>query len=207
MGASAVRAITASEMSGTSVLERLKAETRPEHDAIEAALGLLDPSLTQAAYCGTLSRFYGFYRPLEAGVWSLCDWREHGLEPAERRKTPLLEADLRALGVDPPQLSTCADLPPHRTIAFAFGCLYVMEGATLGGQVISRHIRQTLGLMPAAGGRFFDGYGARTGAMWRAYRTALAAFTTTHDRQDHVVDAAVQTFRKLRTWHERGSSA
>ena len=37
-------------------------------------------------------------------------------------------------------------LPPLETQADAFGCLYVLEGATLGGRVISRHIERALGL-------------------------------------------------------------
>ena len=42
-------------------LARLKAQTRPEHEAIEAALGLMGDGLTTDMYRYTLERFYGFF--------------------------------------------------------------------------------------------------------------------------------------------------
>lgn len=185
-----------------NVLARLKAETRADHDAIEAALNLAGGSLTRDRYRRVLRRFHGFYRPLEAGIWALGGWTARGLDPPERAKTPLLEADLRALGEgDPGRLPVCTDLPPHGTAAQAFGCLYVLEGATLGGQVISRHVREALGVTPEAGGRFFHGYGDRTGAMWQAFRAALVAFAA-RETEDEIVAAAAATFRTLHRWCE-----
>ena len=56
-------------------------------------------------------------------------------------------------------------IPTPNSDSLAFGCLYVMEGATLGGQVIGRHVRQTLGVTPETGGRFHAAYGDRTEAQ------------------------------------------
>jgi len=187
------------------VLERLRAETRPHHDAIEKALDLTSRTLTPFTYRQTLARFHGFYRPLEVGVQAVGGWADRGLDLAERWKTPLLEADLRALGVDDPAaLPVCTDLPPHATVAAAFGCLYVLEGATLGGQVISRALEKSLGLTPEAGGRFFRGYGDRTGKMWQAFRAALTACAVAPCDQDEIVSAAKDTFVKLHRWIESG---
>jgi len=186
------------------VLARLRAETRSEHDAMEAVLDLTGTGLTRDGFRRILEQFYGYYRPLEEAVRALERWDGHGLDLDERRKTPLLELDLRALGVDAPdRLPLCRDIPLVDTPGAAFGCLYVMEGATLGGQVISRHIRQTLSVTLEGGGRFFHGYGDRTGAMWQGFRSALAAFATTQETQDLVATAAVQTFSTLRVWCER----
>ena len=188
-------------------LTRLRAETRPRHDAIEAALELTSSALTLGTYRQTLTRFYGFYGPLEAGLWAVGGWVERGLDLTERRKTPLLEADLRALGVANPQdLPVCTDLPPHDTVAATFGCLYVLEGATLGGQVISPVLRKRLGVTPDTGGRFFDGYGDRTGPMWQAFRAALVAFAVTSGDQDEIVSAAKDTFSKLHRWMTAGGN-
>ena len=190
------------------ILARLRIETRPEHDAIEAVLDLTGGGMTRDGYCRTLEKFYGYYQPLEDAVRAIEGWVGRGLDPEERRKTPLLESDLRANGVDAPdRLPVCRDLPRVDSVAAAFGCLYVTEGATLGGQVISRHLRQTIGVTPETGGRFFHGYGDRTSVMWQTFRTALAAFATTQDTQDRVADAAVQTFRTLRAWCERREAA
>ena len=56
-------------------------------------------------------------------------------------------------------------IPTLNSDNLAFGCLYIMEGASLGGQVIGQHVRQTLGATPETGGRFYAAYGDRTEAQ------------------------------------------
>jgi len=183
----------------------LRTETRPQHQAIEAALDLTSETLKLDAYLRTLERFYGFYRPLEIGVQAVGGWADRGLDLPGRSKTPLLEADLRALGVgEPAALPVCDDLPPHATVAAAFGCLYVLEGATLGGQVISRSIQKATDIKLDTGGRFFHGYGERTGPMWQAFRAALVAFAVTPGAQNEIVSAAKDTFSKRHRWTTAG---
>ena len=82
------------------------------------------------------SRFFGFYRPVELQF-------AHATVPAEvealltlRPRAPLLRADLVALGGrEPDTLPMCLDLARLVTASQCLGCPYVMEGATLGGQV------------------------------------------------------------------------
>ncbi|MGO9600101.1 MAG: biliverdin-producing heme oxygenase [Isosphaeraceae bacterium] len=182
-------------------LSRLRDQTRAEHVAIEAVLGLIRSDLTVESYRHVLERFYGFYRPVEDALEVAGGWESSGLNLNERKKVPLLEADLQFLGLEcPAQLPVCRDLPPLDVAAARYGCLYVLEGATLGGQYISQHIRQVLGLEPQAGARFFQGYGEQTGAMWQAFRTALRHFAASPALQDRVVASATATFRALRLW-------
>lgn len=190
------------------ILARLKSETRSDHDALEAALGLAQTTLTPAAYRRTLERFYGFYRPLEAELQATLACSAHGLDLTERLKTSLLDADLRALGgAAPDRLPVCASRPVVTDAARCFGCLYVLEGSTLGGQLISRHVRQTLGVTPETGGRFFQGYGDRTGQMWQSFRAAVTGFVVSPALQDAAVAAAKDTFQKLHRWTaEQGDS-
>lgn len=188
---------------GDSLLARLRSETRSEHDAIEAALNLTRcPVLELAAYRRTMERFYGFYGPLEAGLRAVGELDDRGLLLEERcAKARLLEIDLEVLGEDPRQLPRCPNLPPHAGLAQGIGCLYVLEGATLGGQVISEHVRRMLGITAASGGAFFAGYGECTGAMWLAFRAAVAAIAFTPPERDEAIAAARSTFRALRVWH------
>ncbi len=187
-----------------SVLTRLRIETRPQHDAIEAALDITSETLTLDAYRLTIERFHGFYLPLEAGLVKIGGWMERGLDLTERQKTLLLKNDLQALGVsDPEMVPVCTVLPPHGTVAAAFGCLYVLEGATLGGQVIMPLLRNRLGITPETGGQFFRGYGDRTGAMWQAFRAVLTASVVKPCEADEAVAAAKETFLKLQHWMMR----
>ncbi len=112
------------------------------------------------------------------------------------------------LGVDAYEsLPLCHQLPLVESAASVYGGLYVTEGATLGGQFISRQIKEVLGVTSDTGGRFFHGYGERTGVMWQTFRTRLEAFATTQETQDQLVATALQTFRTLREWFVQGKSA
>lgn len=184
-----------------NILARLKWETRHEHDAIEAALGLTQQAVTYAAYRRVLERFHGFYRPLELELQAILGTTSHCSDLTERLKTPLLEADLHALGVEFPHvLPVCAPLPVLMSEAHCLGCLYVLEGSTLGGQLISRHIRQSFGTTPETGGRFFHGYGAETGRMWQRFRAVLTDAVVSPASQVAAVQAAKDTFQKLHRW-------
>ena len=183
------------------LLSRLRAETREQHDAIEQTLQLMDDDLSAATYLHRLEKFYGFYKPLEERLLSTGGPLKAWLAVKPRRKTALLEADLEALGRTtgaPPPL--CEALPALDHVADFFGCLYVLEGASLGGVIISRHIRGKLGMTAQSGGRFFNGYGERTGEMWQEFRTAITDFSLVTDQTDAVVDAARATFATLNAW-------
>lgn len=123
-------------------------------------------------YRELLKRFYGLYQPLERKLADSADWETEGLDFGRREKTPWLEQDLRVLGLaddDIAGLPRCENLPLLSGLASAAGCLYVLEGATLGGQVISRFLSQQLGVSPVTGGQFFSGYGVETGSRWKAF--------------------------------------
>jgi heme oxygenase (biliverdin-IX-beta and delta-forming) len=185
-------------LSTNALLARLKCDTQVDHDAIEVELRI---PRTIAEYRTRLARLYGFYQPLEkelGGPW------EGELNLANRLKTNLLEADLATLGSRAGTLPTCGRLPHLTGAPERWGCHYVLEGATLGGRIIGKQIAAELGVTPTNGGRFFYGYGERTGEMWRAFRAELDAFAACSAEHDRVVAAACSTFRALRLWCNEG---
>ena len=95
----------------------------------------------------------------------------------------------------PPELTTRLD-----SIQRVLGCLYVIEGATLGGQVITRHLEKNLGITPESGGAFFAGYGAETGARWKEFCALLTAAAERVSGEDEIVASANDTFATLGRW-------
>ena len=183
------------------ILARLKRETAAEHAAIEAATGIMHPGLGLDEYRAYLERTYGFYRPVEGLLARHGVWPALGLDAAPRVKLPLLARDLRALGSDPASLPLCEALPDLGSAAEAAGQAYVLEGSTLGGRVISKHVQARLGAdAPRA---FLDGYGADTGERWQAFRAALRAFADSPEREASVIVGAKQTFATFTRWLER----
>jgi heme oxygenase len=189
------------------ILSDLKRATSSVHARLEATLPLLAPDLTPTRYREVLVAFHGFYGPLEARLARHADaLAEWGLELAERRKVPALERDLEALGLPRASLArmpTCASVPGLTDLPSALGSLYVVEGATLGGQLMVRHLSKSL---PATEGAraFFASYGDRVGEMWMAFRGALETFAGSADTRARglVVGAAIDTFTTLEAWLE-----
>lgn len=194
------------EPGSEDVLARLKRETRADHERLEAALDLTSDRLDRGAYLRCLERLHGFFAPLEAAVAAVGGWQERGVDLHARRRTSMLEADLRALGEAPTVVPRCRDLYLPTEPAGAFGALYVLEGSSLGGRVIARHLSETLGIGPESGARFFHGYGERTGEMWRSFRAALTAFVRASGDHERIVAGAVSTFAGLCRWFEIGAS-
>jgi heme oxygenase len=182
------------------VMLRLRTATAEDHRRVETALDLMDPTLDRDRLTAAMSVLHGFWAAAEAGLarWAdghpgdaaLVDW-------PQRRRAHLYEVDLRALGarVDPtePVLPDVADTDE------ALGRLYVLEGATLGGTFIDRHLA-TLPALSDVRLRAFVPYGERTGAMWHAYRRATRTHTAGAGDADRVVRAASDTFAALARW-------
>lgn len=118
------------------------------------------------------------HRPIERALAGLA-LETVGIDFEARRKVGWLIADLVDLGHPPAALEYLADFgraPSPATPEEAIGVLYVLEGSSLGGQVILRRLGPALGIGPLWAGRFFNGYGQATGAMWRTFVARLNAF-------------------------------
>lgn len=187
-------------MTSNLLLSALRSATHPLHQRLEQQLDVLSPEFSLTDYRRLLLGFLGYYRPLErhlTGLQGIIDWLP---DYPERLKTALLERDLLNLGVESntlDRLPCCHDLPDCRDRSQVFGCLYVIEGSTLGGQVMNRHLQTTLGLDAAHGTAFFSGYGAETGVLWKIFLRCLEDPDLDEAR---TVQAAVDTFITLENW-------
>jgi heme oxygenase (biliverdin-IX-beta and delta-forming) len=182
------------------VLHLLRTATAAEHEDVERTLDLLDPDLDRPRLTGVLTRMHGFWRAAEAG---LDGWAVRHPADAEtvswgaRRRTGLFAADLRTLGAPPAAAEP--ELVPVADTDAALGRLYVLEGSTLGGTFIDRHLT---GLPGLAGVRLraFSPYGARTGAMWHAFRRVARDRVARGGDADVMLASATGTFRALADW-------
>jgi heme oxygenase len=140
------------------------------HLQLEHHLNLPASVLSLSRYTQIVALFYEFYEPLERGLKQL-----EPMAPAPgfpfRARTQLLNCELLSLGIGLhaiAELPKCTNLPCLRQAEHFVGCLYVLEGAGLGGQVIVRalHRESTLGGR-RDGTAYFAGEGDSTAARWK----------------------------------------
>ena len=151
--------------------QELRRETADLHRRLEIDLGLLESELSLDRYRRVLEFFFGFYAPVEAGLARVASAGPPLGFPL-RARTALIESDLLSLGLSRRELADlprCADLPRLSCPEDLAGCLYVLEGACLGGQVIAPALRERLGVAKGSGASFFIGDAEGTSARWRLF--------------------------------------
>ncbi len=188
------------------ILEALKTKTAASHRSVEAS-PLMQPIATRSLnlenYTRILRKFYGFFQPLESSIHQLPELEYYLPDLATRRKAGSILQDLRAINQENIALATiplCPDIPRITDVSAGLGALYVLEGSTLGGKVISKIVYETLGYTPENGIAFFNGYGTQTGPKWKAFQEALVRFASTTAQEEAIVKAAIHTFQKLEIW-------
>lgn len=182
------------------VLRLLRTGTAAEHESLERSLDLLDPGLGRGRLTEVLTRMHAFWCAAEDG---LDEWAARFPAEAQavswsaRRRADLFAADLHALGARP-----AAERPALAHVTGtddALGRMYVLEGSTLGGRFIDRHLSGLPGL-DGLRLRAFSPYGPDTGAMWHAFRRATRARAARGGHPDAMLAAARSTFRSLAEW-------
>jgi heme oxygenase len=180
---------------------RLRQRTLKYHLQLKQSLDLFHHLATLDDYRLLLEKFLGFYGPVETRLEKHFNRRAGGFDFERRRKVPMLVSDLRALGVkDLSLVSRCAALPALDTPPQAFGCLYALEIATLGGQIIARHLSRALGVGPDSGCSFFNSYGGQAVRMWSDFGQRIKNYAVTHEIEEAMTRAAIDTFIKLEQW-------
>jgi heme oxygenase len=192
-----------------TIMQRLRAETRAEHVATEAipfSTAIVAGTLARAEYAAQLAAYLPVHRALESAV---ADARHPALVSVwtnDMVRTTLLEADLDELGVTDDDVraarteseamaSWITDLAATDPIAI-LGVLYVLEGSTLGGAVLRRHLADAFALTDA-GLRYYSPYGTHPRLHWVAFGERVNAVVLVASEADRIVAAAAETFTRI----------
>lgn len=190
--------------------KQLREATRPEHEATEAKMPLGGSAFSRELYSEVLLTMLPIVEGWERFAEERAPEDLQPLLPA-RRRSHLLRQDLLTMGRG-------ADLPPADGVPWAevvggdvgspefhasfLGALYVMEGSTLGGRFLARHVAGVLHLQPGEGTAYFEGHGQATGALWREVMEKLSEVPP--EAASTVIAAARRSFQAFGDAMSRG---
>lgn len=149
----------------------LKEQTKQQHDDTETKLQsqkIFDKSYTLEDYKKLLIHNYQLINRYEPQIQDqLKNYPELKLEL--RSKIEALKTDLNHLNIE-----TNAEAPTQNleNEAEAFGALYVMEGSTLGGNVIAKQLKKNPEFENVVF-NYFGVYGENTGKFWQEFKSII----------------------------------
>lgn len=209
-------------------MQRLKLATNALHQRVERSVDLKTATLSVESFIALHYRFASFYEPLEHRL-SALPWHQVGLDFPRRMKLPKIIAAIESLrqqcSVPQPALRnhgleatvesssepTCKlnlystpprlRIPEVGIIPEGLGCLYVLEGATLGGKFICKYASAQQGIDPSSGGQFFNSYGGDVGPMWQGFGDIVNSYVAANPTaENRIIAAAEETFACFEEW-------
>jgi heme oxygenase len=188
-----------------NILSKLRTHTGTLHSELEKtpiSVALLDEQVSTNDYITYLQKMRGIVAFYESKVFPALTGTLPDLP--RREKLPLINEDLNYLSPDKAESSAFQESEvPDPSIGYALGCMYVMEGSTLGGKVILKHVSKTLGIMPEQGGSYFAGYGEETGHYWKSFLQTLHEYSINHDCDTEIITGAKDTFIAIKHYFEQ----
>ncbi|UYL09417.1 biliverdin-producing heme oxygenase [Bdellovibrio sp. SKB1291214] len=178
-----------------AVMMTLKESTMDLHKEIEQYMPVFRSDFDVSKYQDLLGKMYNFYSAFENNLKSSLDSQGVSEFYQDRFKTPRIEADLQSLDAKP-LVKPVTDLPSIDSLPAIAGALYVIEGSSLGGQVISKHLHENLKLEPEQI-RFFGGYGPQTGKRWQEFQKWMGTLDFNEEDTQVAVASARDTFRSM----------
>lgn len=194
-----------------TLMEELKAATFLPHAQLQAApffQALAAYQLPLESYVGQLRALAAIHGVLEEALKHCSDQRVASVWKDDMCKVPQLQQDLRFF-----EPRTVADLKEAvdatlKTVEMLrlrsvtqpltlLGCLYVLEGSTLGAVVLRPLVARAFLLTDGEGLAYLLGYGADVHRKWAQYQQRMNALELTAEERGPMVEAAGAFFGQL----------
>ncbi len=182
----------------TLFLSQLRTQTQDAHKALESlaiSKRLLDDSVRLDDYIKYLERMQAPVFDFETRIKLLLPDQISSQTTPDRHLA--LTADLDFLNSGSDITKGDGFWGAFKSEAFCIGIAYVLEGSSLGGRVIYKHISNNLGLDSQTGAKFFSGNSAQTASHWKGFLDAMTHFALSTATQSEIIYGARFGFEKI----------
>ncbi len=193
--------------------EALKAATASDHNRLHDApmfAALTAGQLPLESYVGQLRALTIIHGVLEPALDGCLDERIAAVWRRDMAKLPMLYQDLRYFeprGVADLQASVAAALSTAEWLRLQsvecplslLGCLYVVEGSTLGAAVLRPLITRAFRLRGNEGLAYLNPYGDGAPVHWSPFQQRMNALTLSAAERGQICEAASGFFKQIET--------
>jgi len=191
-----------------TLMQALRQSTHDAHQQLEKlpfSSALQTGILPLTSYFSYLQAMSEVYSVLECELTLSADANIAAVWNDTLRKLPAIERDIAyfapyhlssipavQLAVQPlvQQLTYHAVNQPQAML----GYLYVLEGSTLGAQILTQWVIRCFGLEIPHGVAFLYGYGDATQAHWQDFSAQMNRLEITHSQKTTIIEAACEAF-------------
>lgn len=182
------------------VSEYLKQNTAEYHNAAEKLFNserIFNKTFTLEDYKKIIHSNYLMLLHSEDKIFNSLSQRfSEKLQLNLRRKLPLIQKDLKSLSLENKDAIHVLEIENEHE---ALGMLYVIEGSTLGGNVIAKQLSKTEGFDDITF-HFFGCYQENTGFMWKNFKEVLDS-EVHQENYDEVLSGAQKLYTLLLNVH------
>lgn len=185
------------KVTNSDPLEILKSRTWALHKALEERLAFPDNFVSKSGYSQVLTLFYIFQRQLAFYTRIYQPQVVEQFSLPRRNRLPLVEQDMHRLAIPPVNMESYGTLQLQSIDEF-YGCLYVSEGSTLGGNMIQSAMLKIHGESALDWTQYLNPYGEQMLPMWQLFRSALLEeIASGKVTTDGIVGGAEKTFQYM----------
>lgn len=178
------------------VMESLKSATAEIHNQVESLAfsnNIMNGSLTMEQYKWLIWQNYILHASSESLIDKVLPVElKNELNLSKRQKLRLLQRDIHHLNITNYSKNLLLDI---NSAAKSLGVMYVLEGSTLGGAVIRRHLESNPRLSAVTQYNFYGCYGQDTGKMWMEFKAVTEKYSVENSCEKEIVDSAVNFFQ------------
>ena len=176
--------------------EFLKSNTGSYHDEVELGLGsgrIFSKNYSTEDYSKLIYCNYLFIKAFEEDVFNRVSPEiSEAVNLQSRRKMPSLEKEIQQLKINEEERKSEISIENPWE---ALGILYVMEGSTLGGNVIAKQFSKTPGFTDFKF-YYFGVYGEETGSKWKIFKETIDA-KTPEEHHPKVLAGTIKAYQYL----------
>jgi heme oxygenase len=174
----------------------LKSETSQVHDEVEQINIMSKSKPTIDNYIDYLKVLFKIFIPLEQKLFKFSEWKQNNFNFNLTKRVQHLIMDLNNLNVNKSEIILSNNLPNIDSFEKALGVYYVLEGSSLGGQILFKKMLLNYSDQLENKLNYLYGFGKETFKEWKIFIDNINNYAEINSaKKNDILNSALETFQ------------